>query len=100
MGAKGLARAKDADTGAWTQSPLAKSIHPENQAAINEQTGAADGDLLVFQIGKESVVQNVMTYLRVHVTKEMQLVPESGHGGHFNYLWVVNTPLIETGDEK
>jgi hypothetical protein len=35
MGAKGLARAKVAEGGEWTQSPLAKSITPELRQAIN-----------------------------------------------------------------
>src|SRR5207253_1406664 len=34
MGAKGLARAKVADDGGWTQSPMAKTITPEFRAAI------------------------------------------------------------------
>jgi aspartyl-tRNA synthetase len=100
MGSKGLARAKVDAQGNWTQSPLAKTITPELRAAINAKTGAADGDLLVFQFGKESVVQTVMANLRVHVAKKMGLIPDSGHGGHFNFLWVVDPPLFEYDDEK
>ncbi len=100
MGAKGLARAKVDAQGNWTQSPLAKTITPELRAAINAKTEAKDGDLLVFQFGKESVVQTVMANLRVHVAKKMGLIPESGHGGHFNFLWVVNPPLFEYDEER
>src|SRR6185312_6147815 len=49
MGAKGLARAKVDAEGNWTQSPLAKTVTPELRKAINEATGAKDGDLLLFQ---------------------------------------------------
>ena len=64
MGAKGLARAKVDAEGNWTQSPLAKTITPELREAINAKRGATDGDLLLFQFGKESVVQTVMANLR------------------------------------
>ena len=100
MGARGLARAKvDAD-GNWTQSPLAKTVTPEMRAAINTATGAKDGDLLFFQFGKESTVQTVMANLRLHLAKKLKLIPEVGHGGKWNFLWVVNPPLFEYDDEK
>jgi len=99
MGAKGLARAKVGETGEWTQSPLAKNITPEMRAEINAATGAQAGDLLVFQFGKESVVQTVMANLRVHVAKKMGLIPEYGHGGQFKFLWVVDPPLFEYDED-
>ncbi len=100
MGAKGLARAKvDAD-GNWVQSPLAKMITPELRAAINAQVGAKDGDLVLFQFGKESAVQTVMANLRVHVAKKLGLIPDSGHGGKWNFLWVVNPPLFEYDEDR
>ena len=100
MGAKGLARAKVDDAGNWTQSPLAKTITPELRTAINAATGAKANDLLFFQFGKESVVQTVMANLRVHLAKKLGLIPENGHGGKFELLWVVNPPLFEYDDEK
>jgi aspartyl-tRNA synthetase len=99
MGAKGLARAKVAENGEWTQSPFAKSITPELRKAINEACGAQPGDLLVFQFGKESVVQTVMANLRVHVAKKMGLIPEYGSGGQWRFLWVVDPPLFEYDEE-
>ena len=100
MGAKGLARAKVDASGNWTQSPLAKTITPEMRAAINARTGAGDGDLLLFQFGRESTVQTVMANLRIHLGKRLGLIPETGHGGHWNFLWVVNPPLFEWDDER
>ncbi len=100
MGAKGLARAKVDGAGNWTQSPLAKTISPELRGAVNERSGAREGDLLFFQFGKESVVQTVMANLRVHLAKKLGLIPEVGHGGAFEFLWVVNPPLFEYDDEK
>ncbi len=103
MGAKGLARAKvEAKDGVlgWTQSPLAKTITPECRDAINAATGAQSGDLLLFQFGKESTVQTVMANLRVHLGKKLGLIPDVGHGGKWNFLWVVNPPLFEYDDDK
>lgn len=99
MGAKGLARAKVDGTGNWIQSPLAKTITPELRGALNSATGAEEGDLLFFQFGKESMVQTVMANLRLHLGKKLGMIPEVGHGGTFNFLWVVNPPLFEYDDE-
>jgi aspartyl-tRNA synthetase len=100
MGAKGLARAKiDAD-GNWVQSPLAKMITPEMRTAINAAIGAKDGDLVVFQFGRESMVHTVMANLRVHLAKKLGLIPESGHGGKWKFLWVVNPPLFEYDEDR
>ncbi len=100
MGAKGLARAKVDAQGNWTQSPLAKTITPELRAAINAKLGAKENDLLFFQFGKESTVQTVMANLRVHLAKKLGLIPESGHGGKFEFLWVVNPPLFEYDEDR
>jgi aspartyl-tRNA synthetase len=100
MGAKGLARAKVDAEGNWTQSPLAKTITKEMREAINARLGAKDGSLVFFQFGKESTVQTVLANLRVHLAKRLKLIPESGHGGKFEFLWVVNPPLFEYDDDK
>jgi aspartyl-tRNA synthetase len=99
MGAKGLARAKVGEGGEWTQSPFAKTITAELRQAINAAMGAQPGDLLLFQFGKESVVQTVMANLRVHLAKKMGLIPDYGHGGQFRFLWVVDPPLFEYDEE-
>ncbi len=98
-GFKGLARAKVAEDGSWTQSPLSKSITPEARLAINAKLGAKPGDMLCFQFGRTSVVHTVMAKLRVDVAKKIGLIPEFGHGGKWNLLWVVNPPLFEYDEE-
>ncbi len=101
LGAKGLARAKVDAEGNWVQSPQAKTI--SGRAARRDQrarAGAKEGDLLLFQFGRESVVQTVMANLRIHLGKRLGLIPDSGHGGQWNLLWVVNPPLFEYDDEK
>ena len=99
MGAGGLARAKIGPDGTWTQSPLAKSVTPEMRVAVNQALGAKDGDLICFQFGKASLVHTVLANLRVHVAKLMKLIPESGHGGQWKFLWVVDPPLFEYDDD-
>jgi aspartyl-tRNA synthetase len=100
MGSKGLARAKVADDGTWTQSPFGKNATPEFRAAVNEATGASPGDIILFQLGPEARVQTVMANLRIHLGKRLGLIPESGTGGHWNFLWVVNPPLFEWDEES
>jgi len=99
MGAGGLARAKVGPDGTWTQSPLAKSVTPEMRVAVNQALGAKDGDLICFQFGKASLVHTVLANLRVHVAKVMKTIPESGHGGQWKFLWVVDPPLFEYDDD-
>ncbi len=98
-GAKGLARAKVAEGGDWTQSPLAKSITPEARRAINEACGAGPGDLLLFQFGREALVHQVMSGLRLSLGKRFGLIPQYGSGGQWRFLWVVNPPLFEFDEE-
>jgi aspartyl-tRNA synthetase len=99
MGAGGLARAKVGPDNTWVQSPLSKSVTPEMVAAINAKTGAKEGDLLLFQFGKTSLVHMVLANLRVHIAKKLGLIPEVGHGNNWNFLWVVEPPLFEYDDE-
>jgi aspartyl-tRNA synthetase len=100
MGAKGLARAKVDGQGQWVQSPLAKMIAPGLREAINARVEAKDGDLIFFQFGREAAVQTVMANLRLHLAKKLGLIPESGHGGQWNFLWVVDPPLFEWDDVR
>ena len=83
MGAKGLARAKIAEDGSWTQSPLAKSATKEFVAAVNAATGAKTGDLLLFQFGREALVQTVMANLRVYLAKKQGPFATLGLAGAF-----------------
>jgi aspartyl-tRNA synthetase len=98
-GFKGLARAKVAEDGSWTQSPLSKSITPDARARVNQAVGAKPGDIIAFQFGKTAVVHTVMAKLRVDVAKKMGLIPAFGHGDRWSFLWVVNPPLFEHDEE-
>ena len=99
MGASGLARARVAEDGTWTQSALAKTATAEFRVAVNELTGAKPGDLLLFQFGAASMVHTVMANLRLHLGRKLKLIPEYGTNNDWNFLWVVDPPLFEYDEE-
>jgi aspartyl-tRNA synthetase len=91
--------------GNWTQSPLAKSVTPAARAAINAACGAQDGDVLLFQFGKESLVHTVLANLRLYLGKRLGLIPEYGprdakSADSWKFLWVVDPPLFEFDEER
>ena len=72
-----MRRAKVAEDGSWTQSPLSKTVTEDARKRINEAVGAKAGDIICFQFGKASVVHTVMARLRSDVAKKMGLKPET-----------------------
>ncbi len=101
LGAGGLARAKvGADGRTWEQSPLAKFATPDFIAAVHEATGAQPGDLILFQFGPTDRTHMIMANLRLHLGKQLGLIPESGSGGEWNFLWVTQPPLFEYDADK
>ncbi|MDB4972082.1 MAG: Aspartyl-tRNA synthetase [Myxococcaceae bacterium] len=98
MGAGGLARAKVAEGGAWTQSPWGKTVTDAYRVAVNEATGAKEGELLLFQFDKTELVHTVMANLRVHIAKKLGQIPESGTKDDYNFLWIIDPPLFEYDD--
>ena len=99
MGAKGLARARVDSEGNWLQSPLAKMVTSDFRLAVNEAVGAKDGDLIFFQFGPTQKVHTVMANLRLHLGRRLGMIPESGSGGDWNFLWVVDPPLFEQSED-
>ncbi len=100
MRAPGLAKAKVADDGTWTQSAW-KTATPEFVRAVNEACGAKPGDILVFQLGRESLVQTVMANLRLHLGKKLGFIPDFGtNNDRYEFLWVVDPPLFEWDEDS
>ncbi|HWV37678.1 MAG TPA: aspartate--tRNA ligase [Vulgatibacter sp.] len=95
FGARGLARAKVAAGGEWTQSPLTKSIEGALRERINEVAGAREGDVLLFQFGNAKQVNGVLGQMRVQLGRRLDLVPAGRH----DLLWVVDFPLFEYSEE-
>ena len=95
MGGSGLARAKIGDNGAWTQSPLAKTVTDGMREAINKALNVQNGDIICLQFGPTEKVHTIMANLRLYLGKKLGLIPESGSGGRFELLWITDPPLFE-----
>jgi aspartyl-tRNA synthetase len=88
-GAKGLAWLKVEEDG--LKGPIIKFFTEEEQKGLLTTMEANIGDLLVFVADKKSVVADSLGALRLKLGKDLQLIEE----GKFNFLWVVDWPLLE-----
>jgi aspartyl-tRNA synthetase len=99
IGAGGLFYAKlPADGSAFTQSVKEDVLPRERMAAAIEAVGAAPGDLVLLLAGPRPAVFEQMGTLRLHMAREIGLVPE-GADGPWAFLWVTDFPLLEWDDE-
>src|SRR5690625_509899 len=92
-GAKGLAWVKVADSD--MTGPIAKFFSNEEKTQIFERANVEDGDLLLFGADKANVVYDSLGALRVKLGKDLGLIDEN----KFNFLWVVDWPLLEYDEE-
>ncbi|TWJ89704.1 Aspartate--tRNA ligase [Bacillus licheniformis] len=93
-GAKGLAWLKTEADG--LKGPIAKFFAGEKQEALVQALDAADGDLLLFVADKLEVANDALGALRLKLGKELNLIDDS----LFNFLWVVDWPLLEYDAEE
>jgi len=93
FGARGLARARVAADGTWTQSPM-KTISEALRTEINAAAGAKEGDLLFFQFGSKKLVNAVLGGLRLHLAQKYDLIPK----GVWKFAWITDFPLFEESD--
>ncbi|MCY8572892.1 aspartate--tRNA ligase, partial [Bacillus haynesii] len=93
-GAKGLAWLKMEADG--LKGPIAKFFAGEKQEALVQALDAAVGDLLLFVADKLEVANDALGALRLKLGKELNLIDES----LFNFLWVVDWPLLEYDAEE
>ena len=89
-GAKGLAWVRKRDDGSW-QSPIAKFIDAEHQAALDERLGMEPGDLAFYVADKKSVVYAALGALRLDLGRKLGLIDKSRH----EFAWVVDFPAFE-----
>lgn len=92
-GARGLAWMKVTEEG--MTGPIAKFFDDETKQAIMEAMNAEVGDLLLFVADKKEVVAASLGALRCQLAKELDLVDSE----QFNFLWVVDWPLLEYDEE-
>jgi aspartyl-tRNA synthetase len=93
-GAKGLAWMKITDVGA--ESSIVKYFREEDLRRIIFKLNAKPGDLIVFIAGEEKTVAKCLGALRIKIGKKLGLIDKS----KFNFLWVVDFPLIKWSDEE
>ncbi|ATH92603.1 aspartate--tRNA ligase [Bacillus glycinifermentans] len=93
-GAKGLAWLKAEADG--LKGPIAKFFQNEKGKALAEALDAAEGDLILFVADRLEVANDALGALRLKLGKELNLIDES----LFNFLWVVDWPLLEYDSEE
>ncbi|MCY8039768.1 aspartate--tRNA ligase [Bacillus paralicheniformis] len=93
-GAKGLAWLKAEADG--LKGPIAKFFQDEKQQVLIEALDAKEGDLILFVADRLEVANDALGALRLKLGKELNLIDES----LFNFLWVVDWPLLEYDSEE
>jgi aspartyl-tRNA synthetase len=92
-GAKGLAWLKVEEEG--LKGPIAKFFDGELAANLQTALDAEVGDLLFFGADKKQVVFDSLGALRLKFGKQFDLIDKN----QFNFLWVVDFPLVEYDEE-
>ncbi len=94
LGAKGLAWVRVADDGTW-QSPIAKFLSADEQAAISERAGLRPGSVILFGADREKVVCDVLGRLRLELGQKLGRYDGRAWDPHF----VIGFPLFEETDD-
>ena len=92
--AKGLAWMVIEEEG--VRGPIVKFLQPEEIDAIKERTGAKAGDILFIVADKDEVVFDALGNLRLEIARRLDILDPK----QFNFLWVVEFPLLEYSEEE
>ena len=100
IGAGGLVYFKLPSDGSETHSSVKAEVLPSEfvDKAI-AQMGAQSGDLVLVLAGKDPEVFEQMGTLRLHMAKDLGLIPE-GADGPWSFLWVTDFPLLEWDEDS
>ena len=93
-GAKGMAWISIAADG--LKSPIIKFFKPEEVNAIIEKLKGETGDVLIFCADKPKIVHQVLSELRLHLGKKLDLIDNKA----FHFLWVTDFPLFEYSETE
>ncbi|MCT0229352.1 aspartate--tRNA ligase [Synechococcus sp. CS-1324] len=100
-GAGGLAFIRVRDGGEIDSIGAIKdNLSAEGKAELLRRTGAEPGTLLLFGAGDTATVNKALDRVRQFLARELALVPASGAGGAWNFLWVVDFPMFEFNAEE
>ncbi|MGC7846917.1 aspartate--tRNA ligase [Desulforudis sp. 1088] len=92
--AKGLAYLLMTPDG--VKSPIAKFFSASEMDAVTGRLEAETGDLLLFVADQPDVVNTALSALRRHFAERLGLIDPSV----FNFVWVVDFPLLEYDQEE
>ena len=93
LGAGGLPYAKWGKDG--LSSSFRKFLDPAQEAALKQALGAEGEGLAVFAVGSSALTSKVLGDIRLRLARALGLIDE----GRFEFLWVVDFPLLEWSEE-
>lgn len=93
FGGKGAAWIKVSEEG--LTGPIGKFFR-DNPEPLMSRLDAEPGDILVFAADKAKVVNQSLSEIRLKFARELNLMPKD----QFNFLWVVDWPLLEWDEEE
>lgn len=99
LGAKGLAFIK-AENGAW-KSPILKFLSEDEQAQLKEKLNIEDGDIVFFAACEWERACSILGRVRLECGKLLQARGKlSIPADQFNFLWVIEFPLMLFDEEQ
>ena len=93
LGAKGLAFIK-AENGEW-KSPIVKFFSETEKAALQEKLAIEEGDLILFAADEWLNACEILGKIRLYCAEKLtEMDKMSIAGDQFNFLWVIEFPLL------
>ena len=71
--------------------PVANNTSPDEQAAAARATGANDGDVIIFAVGKEKEAATLLGFMRVEIARRLGIKPDR----EWDMFWVTEFPMFE-----
>jgi aspartyl-tRNA synthetase len=78
------------------KTPIAKFFTEQQLDRLGKHMHAENGDLLLFVADEKENTQKILGQLRVHLAKQLDLIPEGEH----QLLWVLDFPLFAYDREE
>lgn len=94
LGAKGLAYLKFQDSG--FNGGISKFLTNNEKAELINLLNITDNDLILIIADQYQIAYNVLGQLRLSMAEEFELIDKD----KFNFLWVVDFPLLEFSEEE
>jgi aspartyl-tRNA synthetase len=97
FGTKGLSYIKFKE-GKDFQSSIAKFLSPEEIENIKIKTNAKPGEIILIIADQEKVVYEALGNLRINLANDLNLIKKDKE--EYNFLWVINFPLLTYNQEE